>query len=175
MTMMIAARDASGVERTIRQFFEQKYPGINMQFANFEQGIRDGLVGDRLMAMLSGAFGMLAALLVVIGLYGVLSYFLSQCRGEIGIRLALGATRGRVIGESLMGALRMLGIGLIVGALLTLLAGKEASTMVYGLKPWDPPTLIAAAGLLAVVTVVTSLAPALKAANVNPIETLRAD
>ena len=74
-----------------------------------------------------------------------------------------------------MGALRMLGIGLIVGALLTLLAGKEASTMVYGLKPWDPPTLIAAAGLLAVVTVVTSLAPALKAANVNPIETLRAD
>jgi len=175
MTMMIATPDAAGVERTVRQLFGQKHPGINMQFASFEQGIRDGLVGDRLMAMLSGAFGMLAALLVVIGLYGILSYFLSQRRGEIGIRIALGASRIRVIKESLLDALRMLVIGLISGALLTLLAGREASTMVYGLKPWDPATLIAAAALLAVVTMVTSLMPALKAANVNPIETLRAD
>jgi len=175
MTLMISARDAAGVERTVRQLFEQKHPGINMQFASFEQGIRDGLVGDRLMAMLSGAFGMLAELLVIIGLYGVLSYFLSQRRGEIGIRLAFGASRGRVTRESLLGALKMLAIGLFVGALLTLLAGRQASTMVYGLKPWDPPTLIAAAALLGVVTVLTSLGPALKAANVNPIETLRAD
>jgi len=175
MAMMIATRDTAGVERTVRQLIEQKHPGVIMQFANFEQGIRDNLVGDRLMAMLSGAFGVLAALLVVIGLYGVLSYFLAQRRGEIGIRIALGASRSRVIGESLWDAMRMLAIGITVGVILSLLAGREASTMVFGLKPWDPATLIAAAAVLFVVTVVTSLVPALKAANVNPIETLRAE
>jgi predicted permease len=175
MAMMIAARDTAGVERSVRQMFEQKHPGLNMQFANFEQGIRDNLVGDRLMAMVSGAFGVLAALLVVIGLYGVLSYFLAQRRGEIGIRIALGASRRRVVGESLWDAGKMLGIGLIMGVMLALVAGREASTMVFGLKPWDPATLIGAAALLAVVTVVTSIVPALKAANVNPIETLRSE
>jgi putative ABC transport system permease protein len=175
MAMMIAARDTAGVERSVRQMFEQKHPGLNMQFANFEQGIRDNLVGDRLMAMVSGAFGVLAALLVVIGLYGVLSYFLAQRRGEIGIRIALGASRSRVVGESLWDAGKMLGIGLIMGVMLALVAGREASTMVFGLKPWDPATLIGAAALLAVVTVVTSIVPALKAANVNPIETLRSE
>jgi predicted permease len=175
MAMMIAARDTAGVERTVRQLFEQKHPGMNMQFANFEQGIRDNLVGDRLMAMLSGAFGILAALLVIIGLYGVLSYFLAQRRGEIGIRIALGASRRRVIGESLWDAVRMLGTGLTVGLILALVAGREASTIVFGLKPWDPVTLISAAGLLAIVTLVTSIVPAVKAANVNPIETLRSE
>jgi len=175
MAMMIATRDTAGVERVVRQLFEREHPGMSMQFANFEQGIRDNLVGDRLMAMLSGAFGILAGLLVVIGLYGVLSYFLAQRRGEIGIRIALGASRGRVIGESLVDALRMLTIGLVAGVILALLAGREASSMVFGLKPWDPATLIAAAALLLIVTVVTSIVPALKAANVNPIETLRAE
>ena len=69
----------------------------------------------------------------------------------------------------------MLAIGLAAGLTLAILAGREASTMVFGLKPWDPATLIGAAALLAAVTVVASIVPALKAANVNPIETLRAE
>jgi putative ABC transport system permease protein len=125
--------------------------------------------------MLSGAFGVLAALLVIVGLYGVLSYFLAQRRGEIGIRIALGASRGRVIAESLRDAMRMLVIGVTIGVIMALLAGREASTMVFGLKPWDPKTLLAAAALLAAVTVITSIVPAVKAANVNPIETLRSE
>jgi predicted permease len=175
MAMMIAARDPAGVERAVRHLFEQKHPGINMQFANFEQDIRDNLVGDRLMASVSGAFGVLAALLVVVGLYGMLSYFLAQRRGEIGIRVALGASRKRVVGESLLDAMRMLAMGLAIGVILALLAGREASTMVFGLKPWDPASLAAAAALLAIVTVMTSIVPALKAANVNPVETLRGE
>ena len=175
MAMMIASRDAAGVERTVRQLFEQRHPGMNMQFFDFEEGIRDNLVGDRLMAMLSGAFGVLAALLVVVGLYGVLSYFLAQRKGEIGIRIALGASRGRVIGDLLRDAGKMLIIGLAFGSVLALLAGRQASTMVFGLKPWDPVTLIAAATLLAVVTTVASLIPALKAARVNPVDSLRTE
>jgi ABC-type antimicrobial peptide transport system permease subunit len=70
---------------------------MTVQFFDFQQGIRDNLVGERMMAMLSGFFGILAAVLVVVGLYGVLSYFITQRRNEIGIRIALGAKRGQVI------------------------------------------------------------------------------
>jgi putative ABC transport system permease protein len=72
-------------------------------------------------------------------------------------------------------AMKMLVIGVTIGVIMALLAGREASTMVFGLKPWDPETLLAAAALLAAVTVVTSIVPAVKAANVNPIETLRSE
>src|SRR6185503_2828166 len=175
LAMMISSRDPAGVERSVRQMFEQNHPGMILQFANFEQGIRDNLIGDRMMAMLSGCFGVLAAILVIIGLYGVLSYFLAQRRGEIGIRIALGASRGRVIGDSLRDAGKMLGIGLVVGLVLALVSGREASTMVFGLKPWDPVNLIAAAALLALVTIVASLIPAFKAARVNPVDSLRTE
>jgi putative ABC transport system permease protein len=175
MAMMIAVRDTGAGERAVRQMFKEKHPGITMQIGSFELGIRDNLVGDRLMAMLSGAFGLLAALLVVVGLYGVMSYFLAQRRGEIGIRIALGASRGRVIGESLRDAGKMLVMGLAFGLVLALLAGREASTMVFGLKPWDPVTLIASATLLVLVTIVASLIPAFKAARVNPVDSLRTE
>jgi predicted permease len=175
MAMMIASRDPASAENAIRRMFEQKHPGTVTQFENFQQDIRDNLVGDRMMAMLSGFFGVLAAMLVIVGLYGVLSYFLAQRRGEIGIRIALGASRGRVIGDLLRDAIRMLLIGLAAGITLAVLAGREASTMIFGLKPWDPATLIAAAMLLGVVTIVASLIPALRGANVDPVESLRTE
>ena len=173
MAMMISSRDPASAESAIRRMFEQKHPGTITQFENFQQDIRDNLVGDRMMAMLSGVFAALAAMLVTIGLYGVLSYFLAQRRGEIGIRIALGASRSRVIGDLLRDATRMLLIGLAVGVTLAALAGREASTMIFGLRPWDLSTLALAAVLLTFVTLVTSLVPALKAAHVNPIDSLR--
>jgi predicted permease len=175
MAMMIATRDTTGVESAIRQVIGKKHPGMIMQFSSFEQGILDSLVGDRMMAMLSGFFGMLAALLVIVGLYGVLSYFLTQRRSEIGIRIALGASRGRVIGGLLRDATMMLLAGLAAGTALALLAGREASSMLFGLKPWDPFVLAASALLLGIVTLLTSLVPALKAAHVNPINALRVE
>jgi ABC-type antimicrobial peptide transport system permease subunit len=69
----------------------------------------------------------------------------------------------------------MLGIGLVAGTALVLLAGRGASTLLFGLKPWDPVTIVGAAALLALVTVVASVVPSLRAANVNPIDSLRAE
>jgi predicted permease len=175
VAMMFAARDRATAVETVRHMFEENHPGTIMQFYDFEQGIRDNLVGDRMLAMLSGFFGVLAALLVVVGLYGVLSYFLAQRRGEIGIRIALGASRGRVIGTLLRDAAVMLLIGLGAGTALALLAGRGASSMLFGLKPSDPATLAASALLLGVVTLLASLIPALKAANVDPINSLRSE
>jgi predicted permease len=175
IAMMFAARDRVSAVETVRHLFEEKHPGTIMQFYDFEQGIRDNLVGDRMLAMLSGFFGVLAALLVVVGLYGVLSYFLAQRRSEIGIRIALGASRSRVIGDLLRDAAMMLMLGLLAGTVLALVAGREASSMLFGLKAWDPMTLAVSAVLLGIVTLLTSLIPALKAARVNPINSLRAE
>jgi ABC-type antimicrobial peptide transport system permease subunit len=69
----------------------------------------------------------------------------------------------------------MLVVGLVAGTLLALLATREASTLLFGLKPWDPVTLVGAAALLAVVTMMASLVPSMRAAKVNPIESLRAE
>ncbi|MGA8086521.1 MAG: FtsX-like permease family protein [Terracidiphilus sp.] len=173
--IMFAARDRVAAVETVRHMFEEKHPGTIIQFQDFEQEIRDNLVGDRMLAMLSGFFGVLAALLVVVGLYGVLSYFLAQRRSEIGIRIALGASRERVIGALLRDAVGMLLVGLAAGTVLALLAGREASSMLFGLKPSDPMTLAASALLLGIVTLLTSLVPALKAAHTNPINSLRVE
>src|ERR1700677_757065 len=94
--MMIASNMGPDAITAIRRTLEAKYPTMTLQFFNFQQEIRDNLVGDRMMAMLSGFFGLLATLLVVVGLYGVLSYFITRRRNEIGIRIALGAKRGQV-------------------------------------------------------------------------------
>lgn len=173
--MLIASRDPAMAQLDVQHMLNGKYPDIQIQFQNFHQGIVDHLVGDRMMARLSGFFGFLAALLVVVGLHGVLSYFLAQRRREIGIRMALGASRGRVVAAMLRSACFMLLAGLVAGTVLALVAAREASTLIFGLKPWDPLTLAAAAVLLAVVTLVASLVPSMRAANVNPIDSLRAE
>ncbi len=175
MAMLIASRDPATAQQAVRQMMNQKHPGTEMQFYDFQQGIRDHLVGDRMMARLSGFFGILATLLVVVGLHGVLSYFLAQRRSEIGIRMALGASRRRIVAAMLRNAFTMLAAGLVAGTVLALLAGRGASTLLYGLKPWDPVTLAGASVLLALVTVLASLVPSVRAANVNPIDSLRTD
>ena len=146
-----------------------------MQFFDFQQEIRDNLVGDRMMAMLSGFFGLLAALLVVVGLYGVLSYFITRRRNEIGIRLALGAKRRQVIALVMRDTAAMLLTGIVIGTALALLAGHAATAMLFGLKPYDLATLGFAIALLAVIGILASLLPALEASNLDPVAALRAE
>ena len=175
VVMLIASRDPASEQLAVGRRLSEKYPGIQMQFSILQQNVADHLVGDRMMARLSGFFGFLAALLVVVGLHGVLSYFLAQRRREIGIRIALGASRGRVVAAMLRSACVMLAAGLVAGTVLALFATRGASTLLFGLKPWDPMTLAGAAALLAVVTLVASLVPSMRAANVNPIDSLRGE
>ena len=175
MAMLIASRDPAVAQLDVQHMLNEKYPGTQMQSSSFQQGIADHLVGDRMMARLSGFFGFLAALLVVVGLHGVLSYFLAQRRREIGIRMALGASRGRVVAAMLRNACVMLAAGLVAGTVLAVFAAREASTLLFDLKPWDPMTLAGAAALLAIVTLFASLVPSLRAANVNPIDSLRGE
>jgi putative ABC transport system permease protein len=105
----------------------------------------------------------------------VLSYFTAQRRNEIGIRIALGADRGRVIGLVMRNTATMLAIGVAVGTALALLAGRAANSMLFGLKPYDAATLVFAALLLTLIAVLASLLPALKASRLDPMAALHCE
>ena len=175
VAMMIASGTGPDATTAVRRTLETKYPGMTLQFFDFQQQIRDQLVGERMMAILSGFFGVLAALLVVVGLYGVLSYLITQRRNEIGIRIALGAKRGQVIALVMRDTAAMLLTGIALGTALALLAGQAATTMLFGLKPYDLATLAFAIVLLAVIGIIASLLPAFEASNLDPVTALRAE
>src|SRR6185437_8090208 len=173
--IMIASRDNAAVVNDVRHVIASQYPDMMMQFQNYQQEIRDSLVGYRMMAMLSGFFGLLAIILVAVGLYGVLSYFITQRRNEIGIRIALGAGRWQVISLVLRNTTAMLAVGLFIGTVLSLLATRIAGTMLFGLKHYDIPTLIFAVALLAIIALLASWIPARKASHLDPVAALRAE
>ncbi|HEV1287585.1 MAG TPA: ABC transporter permease [Bryobacteraceae bacterium] len=148
-------------------------PDIDIEFRPLKTQILNGLLRERLMATLSGFFGALAAILAVIGLYGVISYMVARRTNEIGIRMALGAEGGGIVRLILREALLLLGIGLVVGVALALAAARTASSMLFGLKPYDPATLAFAVAALALVAIVASYIPARRAAGVDPMVALR--
>ena len=149
------------------------HPGLGIDFAVLTTQIKESLMRDRLMAVLAGGFGLLAGLLAVLGLYGVIAYMVARRRNEIGVRIALGASRGQVIGLVLKEAVLLLAIGLTVGAALAAWAGQAAASLVYGLKPQDPLTLGAAVALLAMVALFASYGPARRASRLQPMDALR--
>ena len=149
------------------------HPGSGVDFTVLTEQIKESLMRDRLMAALAGAFGLLAGLLAVLGLYGVIAYMVARRRNEIGVRIALGASRGRVIGLVLREAVVLLVAGLAVGTALAAWAGEAAASLLYGLKPRDPLTLGGAVALLAMVALLASYGPAWRASRLDPMEALR--
>ncbi len=115
---------------------------MSIEFLPFKDRVEQSLLRDRLMATLSSFFGFLAAALATLGLYGVISYMVARRRSEIGIRMALGASRGGVLRLVLREAAVLLGIGLIVGTALALSGSKAMGTLLFGLKPTDPTTIL---------------------------------
>ncbi|MGB9122052.1 MAG: ABC transporter permease [Candidatus Angelobacter sp.] len=159
----------SSMARAIRDL----NPAITFHFAVLQTEVRDSLMRERLMASLSGFFGFLAALLATIGLYGVISYMVVRRRSEIGIRMALGADRTRVLGLIMREAVKLLAVGLAVGTVLALAGAKAATSLLFGLKAHDPQTFILSISLLAIVSLAASALPAYRAARVDPLDALR--
>ena len=125
------------------------------------------------MATLSGFFGFLAALLATVGLYGVISYMVVRRTNEIGIRMALGADRSGILKMILREAGGLLIIGVVLGALLSVIGARTATALLYGLKSYDPLTLSAAIALLATVAALASSLPAQRASKLDPMVALR--
>ncbi len=148
-------------------------PDTSLQFQVFKTQVQESLLKERLMATLSGFFGFLAAILATVGLYGVISYMVARRRNEIGIRIALGASRVNVMNLVLREAAMLIVTGLVIGSAMAIGLARTASSLLYGLKPGDPFTVGLAATLLAGVAIFASLLPALRAARLEPMMALR--
>jgi ABC-type antimicrobial peptide transport system permease subunit len=138
----------------------QTSPQLVLQFTVLKTAIGERLTRERLMAMLAGFFGGLAVLLSMIGVYGVISYMVVRRRNEIGIRMALGATRGHILAMVVCEAGKLLLVGIAIGTGLTLAAAPAARAFLCGLKPGDPLSLAMAALSLATVALLASFWPA---------------
>jgi predicted permease len=128
---------------------------------------------ERAVASLAGLFGIVALVLAAIGLYGVTAYSVAQRTNEIGIRMALGADRPKVIRLVLRGAFKRVLVGLLLGLPLAVGAGRLISAQLYGVSSWDPFALSAAAGALAICSFFAAMIPANRAASISPMNALR--
>jgi putative ABC transport system permease protein len=163
----------SSLMASMKQTIGDVNPAIDLDFKVFKTRIHDSLLQDELMATLSGFFGFLAALLAAIGLYGVISYMVVQRTKEIGIRMAIGAERADVLRLILREAGLLTITGLVIGAGLALGAAQAAKSLLYGLKPRDPLTLVAAVVVLSAVAALASFWPAYRASKLDPLIALR--
>ncbi len=163
----------SAVIASLKDTATKVNPAIVLNFSVLRTSVLERLTRERLMATLSGFYGVLAVVLAMVGIYGIISYMVIRRRNEIGVRIALGASKANVLGMILREALVLLAIGLIVGTCLAAAAGSAARAMLFRLKPVDPLTLVLAAAGLTIIAVAASAIPAARAAGLDPMQVLR--
>jgi len=175
LTVALRTRqDPAALAGSVRDEVRALSPHVVVDYIRtMEQQIEQTLVRERLVAMLSSAFGALALVLSCIGLYGVVSYDVARSVRELGIRLALGAQRLDVLGGVVRGALSVSLIGILAGLVAALAATRVLGTLLFRITARDPVTLASAAALLLLTTLLASYIPARRASRVDPITVLR--
>jgi predicted permease len=160
----------------VRQAVRETAPSLTVfDVRTLEDRLAEQTARGRSLVLLMTIFAAIALLLAILGIYGLLSYMVTQRRREIGIRMALGADRGGVISMVVRGALVMILAGLALGFVAVLLLNRFLISLLYGLSPSDPATLAATAVLLLGVALVASIVPALQASKISPVTTLRSE
>jgi putative ABC transport system permease protein len=145
---------------------------IPIEFHILADKVNDSLVQERLVALLSGFFGALALLLAMVGLYGTFNYLVTQRQTEFGIRMALGARPGSILGLVMRDLIAVLGGGLAAGIVISIAAARALHNMLFGLGPYDPTTILLAAGVLSAVALFAGYLPARRATKVDPMAAL---
>ena len=138
-----------------------------------DQVIGENAQGEQFLSLLVGSFAGLAVLLAAVGIYGVLSYVVTERTREIGIRISLGASRGRVLGQVILEGMRLAVAGFAVGIAGALAAGRVLASLLHEVKPGDPAIFAATAGFLALVALLACYIPARRAARLDPMTALR--
>jgi putative ABC transport system permease protein len=163
----------AAVTASVKQSLMDFTPGLDVRFQVFRTMVQDSLLRDRLMATLSGFFGVLALLLASIGLYGLLSYGVQSRTNEIGIRMALGAQTSNVMSLILKEAVLLVLVGVAVGIPVIIYLSRFAKTLLFGLSPTDPWSLVGASLVLLIVAFIAGYLPARRATKVDPLVALR--
>jgi predicted permease len=176
-SMALSVRAKTGLPASLTKSVAAAVDSVNSQlpltFRPFADQVNASLAQDRFVAMLSTFFGALALLLAGLGLYGVTSYAVSRRRLEIGIRMALGAAPGGIIRLVVLRVARLVGLGVFAGVGVSLWASTFVASLLYGLEPRDPATLVAAAIALAAVGLLAGGVPAWHASRIDPAVVLR--
>jgi ABC-type antimicrobial peptide transport system permease subunit len=168
------AADPGSVIQAVRSVLRQVDPALpSPDIHPLAERVNNSLQGERVIAQLSAFFGALALLLACIGLYGVLSYGVALRTNEIGIRMALGADKGAVVGLILRETGMLIAIGLAMGVPIALVCARFVASQLYGLKPTDPLMLAGAIGITIALAIGSGYLPAVRAAQVDPLEALR--
>jgi predicted permease len=157
-----------------RQTVQEMDPNVPIyNLRTLERQIERNLLNERLIATLSSAFGLLATLLAVIGLYGVMAYTVARRTREIGVRMALGAVSGDVLWLVMREVLLLVGIGVALGVIGAFGLSRFVQSLLYGMTPNDPLTIVGAALGLGVIALLAGYIPARRATRVNPVRALR--
>ncbi len=162
------------LEPQVKRLLAEADPNLTVtSVRTLQQQVDRSFDQQRAVASLAGLFGIIALVLAAVGLYGVTAYSVAQRTNEIGIRMALGADRAKVIRLVLQGAFRRVVVGLVLGLPLAIGAGRLVSAQLYGVEFWDPLALGVAAASLGTCAFVAAIVPAARAAAVSPIKALR--
>jgi predicted permease len=173
ITIQFAGESAS-LESLVRRTLANINPNlIVMDFKSLDYQVAGNLDQERLIARLTSLFGLLALVLASVGLYGITSYSVARRTNEIGLRMALGADRSKVIALVLRGAFLQAGIGLAIGIPISLLGGHLMESQLYGVRTYDPVTLAGSVLLLALFAAIAGFIPAKRASSIEPMNALR--
>jgi putative ABC transport system permease protein len=165
--------DPNDLRAAVGQTIHDIHPAIVITNTVMETQVRNTLLRERLMATLSSGFAVLAVVLAAVGLYGLMAYGVARRRNEIGIRVALGATRGRIVGMIAREIVWLVGAGVAIGVAGAIYAGRAAEALLYGLTSSSPLMLAAGAGVLTFIALLAGVIPASRAARLDPTSALK--
>lgn len=164
----------TNVDELVRRTLADIDPNITIEsLHSLDYQIADNLTQEKLISRLTMLFGALALALASIGLYGITSYAVARRTGEIGLRMALGADRGKVVGLVMRDVATRVGLGLAIGIPLTLIGGHYMADQLYNVKSWDPLSMAIGVIVLSLAATVAGIIPARKAASIEPMQALR--
>ncbi len=178
MGSMIVAFNSpqQNVDQLLRRTLAEIDPNLTIfRLEPFTEQVEGNFNQERLIARLTSLFGMLALVLASVGLYGVMSYFVAQRTSEIGIRMALGATRKSVVSMVMRGAMMQILIGLVLGIPAALYAGYLMKVLLYGVDSYDPLAITGAPLMLVLCAALAGFIPARRAASIDPMQALRTE